>query len=271
MAGPLSGKGAAISLTVAGPSLSLARMARRVGSASAAKVVLSWSATYFALWLSNLQAIYGWRLASSSPEPILHIEYNPGETELRRALLVLPIGLALAFCAGDGERPSAVDSTASGSGSPLSAHENAALIAAAERVVAFLRGTGPFHEIALGDTVTLLVSPEGGGMLSRVDRAHLRDRANWRIESPADRRRSYALVPPASHTELTMRVGTHFNCLEYALASRDAELARLPHVGTRLTPPDSRSCLQSFNLTLVFDAAGEHPTLVAAVYDQWEW
>jgi hypothetical protein len=42
-AGPLILKGLAISLTVVSPSTSLARMARLVGSARAAKVALSWS------------------------------------------------------------------------------------------------------------------------------------------------------------------------------------------------------------------------------------
>jgi hypothetical protein len=40
----LIGNGAANSLTVAAPVVSLARIARRVGSASAANTVLSWSA-----------------------------------------------------------------------------------------------------------------------------------------------------------------------------------------------------------------------------------
>jgi hypothetical protein len=31
------------------------------------------------------------------------------------------------------------------------------------------------------------------------------------------------------------------------------------------------SCLQTRNLTLVFDPNRTPPTLIAAVYDQWEW
>ncbi len=61
------------------------------------------------------------------------------------------------------------------------------------------------------------------------------------------------------------------NCAEYPLSSRFPELARLPHVGTKLEPGDASSCLQTWNLTLVFDPNQRPPTLVAAVYDQWEW
>jgi hypothetical protein len=42
-------------------------------------------------------------------------------------------------------------------------------------------------------------------------------------------------------------------------------------VGTKLEPPDFSSCLQSWNLTLMFVADETSPTLLAAVYDQWEW
>ena len=48
------------------------------------------------------------------------------------------------------------------------------------------------------------------------------------------------------------------------------ELARLPHVATRLQSGQTQSCLGSWNLTLVFDSM-EQPRRVAAVYDQWEW
>jgi hypothetical protein len=70
---------------------------------------------------------------------------------------------------------------------------------------------------------------------------------------------------------LTTRVGRHFNCLEYPLSSRYPELARLPHVGARLEPADAGSCLQSWNLTFVYDAGPRPPVLVAVVRDQWEW
>jgi len=31
------------------------------------------------------------------------------------------------------------------------------------------------------------------------------------------------------------------------------------------------SCVQSWNLTLVFDPKQKPPTVIAAVYDQYEW
>lgn len=66
-----------------------------------------------------------------------------------------------------------------------------------------------------------------------------------------------------------MRVGRHLKCREYALSSVYPELARLPHVGIMLA--FGAGCLQAHNFTLVFDPDAQPPTLVAAVYDQWEW
>jgi hypothetical protein len=59
--------------------------------------------------------------------------------------------------------------------------------------------------------------------------------------------------------------------MDGTLASVAPELEGLPHVGTLLRPPDATSCLQSWNLTLVFAPDSDLPTLIAAVYDQWEW
>lgn len=70
---------------------------------------------------------------------------------------------------------------------------------------------------------------------------------------------------------MTTQVGSHLNCRIYPLASRYEELARLPHVGTMLEPPDGDTCLETWSLTVVFDPAVRTPTMVAAVYDQWEW
>ncbi len=72
-------------------------------------------------------------------------------------------------------------------------------------------------------------------------------------------------------TELTTAVGQHLNCFAYPLSSRFPDLARLPHVGTTLSSRDADSCLQTENLTFVFDPSLKPPTLVAVVYDQWEW
>lgn len=84
---------------------------------------------------------------------------------------------------------------------------------------------------------------------------------------------SYSFVPHPRLTVLTTRVGRHLNCMEFALSSIAPELAALPHVGTMLSLPaaEYESCLNTWNVTLVFDSAAKPPTLVAAVYDQWEW
>jgi hypothetical protein len=71
--------------------------------------------------------------------------------------------------------------------------------------------------------------------------------------------------------EMTTRIGRHFRCSEYPLSSVSEELARFPHVGVLLTPVDMGSCLQAWNFTLVFDPNEKPPTLVAVVYDQFEW
>jgi hypothetical protein len=149
------------------------------------------------------------------------------------------------------------------------AHRPAELDEAAKQIVAFLRGEVGFDRIRLADTVTLYVSPEGGGTRAVRTRALLRDRSNWKVRGQG--KAAYSLVPPNGMSKLTTRVGRHFDCHEYPLASRFLELAQLPHVGTKLEPADASSCLQTWNLTLVFDPNERPPTLVAAVYDQWEW
>jgi hypothetical protein len=143
-------------------------------------------------------------------------------------------------------------------------HQPQHLELAAERIVSFLRGETGFEEIHVADTVALYVAPEGGGMREAFPREQLRDRANWRVGA-------YGLVPPAGSTILQTEVGTHYACFEQQLSSRYPHLARLPHVGARLEPPGADNCLQIWNLTLVFDPDEQPATLVAAVYDQWEW
>lgn len=142
--------------------------------------------------------------------------------------------------------------------------EDPGLLAAADSIVAFLRGDVPLDTSLLADTVTLYVAPEGGGESRSVPRGELREPVRWRVGA-------YPLGPPPGATEVERRAGRHFNCREYDLATRYPELARLPHVGVRLAPPGSESCLQVWNLTLVFAADSARPALVAAVYDQWEW
>jgi hypothetical protein len=145
----------------------------------------------------------------------------------------------------------------------------AGLVDAAESIVAFLRGELPFDSITTADTVTLRLAPEGGGDSTRVARELLRERASWSVRAGSGS--DYPLAPPATLTTLTTREGRHFNCRDYALSSRAPDLAAFPHVGTRLAPPDAGSCLQTWNLTFIFDPDTAHPTLVAVVYDQWEW
>jgi len=71
-------------------------------------------------------------------------------------------------------------------------------------------------------------------------------------------------------TKLTTKVGRHFNCNEQSLATKFPRLAQFPHVGTVLEPANRTSCLQTWNMTFVFDTSSR-PRILAAVYDQWEW
>jgi hypothetical protein len=203
-------------------------------------------------------------------------------------VLMLSCSLALASCESDVERASAqadsapaatdrvrpVESTAADpAGSvPLAVHRADELVDAATAVIAFLRGEADFDDIRLADTVTLYLSPEGGGTRRPVPREMLRDRSQWTVRSrdlPRAPGMAYSLVPASGRAELTTRVGRHLKCFDYPLASMYEELARFPHVGTILAY--GTGCLQTSNLTLVFDPRAKPPTLVAAVYDQWEW
>jgi hypothetical protein len=143
-----------------------------------------------------------------------------------------------------------------------------ALEQTAREIVEFLRGNAPFETIALADTVTLYLSPDGGGILSAFSREQLRRPSQWVLRSG---RQTYAFAPPASLKKMTAKADTHFDCLDYPLASRFPELAKLPHVGVKLEPDGAGSCLQTWNATFVFDTSAPPARLVAAVYDQWEW
>ena len=157
---------------------------------------------------------------------------------------------------------------------PLGAHSADELVDAAMAVVAFLRGEAGFDRLRVADTVTLYLAPEAGGAPRTITRATLRDPSNWIIRGPGPRPGrqgiAYSFVPSSGEAELTTRVGRHLKCLEYPLSSIYEELARFPHVGIRLAY-GTDSCLQSHNFTLVFDPNEKPPTLIAAVYDQWEW
>src|SRR5439155_9284095 len=130
----------------------------------------------------------------------------------------------------------------------------------ARRVVEFLRGNASFDQIDLSDTVTWSVSPEGGGGRATFVREQLRQPSAWRVRS---RGRVFSLAPPAGMTKLTTKVGRHFNCKEQPLASKFPRLAQLPHVGAVLEPENASSCLQTWNVTFVFDTTS-HPRVVAA-------
>lgn len=153
---------------------------------------------------------------------------------------------------------------------PRAAHRPEELADAAARFVGFLQGRVGADEIRLADTVALHLASGGGGGQTRLPKEQLRNPASWVI--PAARGTgTYRIAPPTGHSVLATRVGEHFNCHPAPLARVSGELARLPHVGTRLQPPAAESCLQSWNLTLVFDPVRRPATLVAVLYDQWEW
>jgi hypothetical protein len=182
------------------------------------------------------------------------------------ALLLL---VACAAC-GDRDRGAGDAERAAASVAPARAASaaDARLEGAARRVVGFLRGGLPFDAVALADTVELRVAPEGGGAVRRLSRDVLRDRAAWTVG--ASRRRA-SFVPPPGYSTEAVRVGRHFACHAQDLAARAPDLASRPHVGVRLQPPGAGSCLQSWNVTFVFDTTKRDARLVAALYDQFEW
>jgi hypothetical protein len=178
----------------------------------------------------------------------------------------LGVAFLLAACGGR-EGDTAPDTAAPPDDTQPATAADAELEAAARNVIGFLRGNTPFDSVPLADSVALYVAPEGGGGRSIYSREALRQPSSWKVTSG---QRTFALAPPPGMDSLTTKAGRHFNCREYDLASRHPELARQPHVGTRLEPARPASCLQSWNLTLVFDSTAQR-RLTAAVYDQWEW
>jgi hypothetical protein len=150
---------------------------------------------------------------------------------------------------------------------PLLPVSEAALDSSARRLVGFLQGKARFDQIELSDTVTLLVSPEGGGGSATFARGELRDPSAWKVRSGG---RSVSFAPPARLTKLTTKVGRHLKCKEQSLASKVPRFAQSPHVGTLLERESTASCLATWNVTFVFDT-GARPRIVAALYDQWKW
>ena len=142
-------------------------------------------------------------------------------------------------------------------------------VGAAKRVLAFLRGEGTLDGVALADQVRLVapISPWSARKISGDSR---HQRGEWYVVWRGNR---YALTPPARRAELKTREGYHLLCdMPRSLASIGMwRYTTSPHVGTTLVFQPRESCLQTWNLTFVFDAVKEEPTLIAVVYDQWEW
>lgn len=183
---------------------------------------------------------------------------------LARRLRGAAVLLAATACGDASRRP---DSIATADSAPRAAASPAVIADRAYAIVRFLQGQGTLPTDALADSVSLIAGTEAGGRANRIGRDQLADRAAWRV--PVNGHQA-SMVPPPTSTRLTVKPGVYIRCMDYALAERVPALAGAPHVGTKLEPPGADSCLQSWNVTLVFDTAGSG-RLIAAVYDQWEW
>ena len=132
----------------------------------------------------------------------------------------------------------------------------------------FVAGHERFDVLDLADSVDLYIAPDGGGGHARLSREQLRDPANWKVESGGKTR---TFVPTGLRTRIVTAPGRYMNCNPSDMATRFPKLAVLPHVGVKLEPPRTRSCLETWNATFIYDTTGGRTRLVAAVYDQWEW
>ena len=176
--------------------------------------------------------------------------------------LLCALSIATSGCAGSESQPQQnEDPPGSAAGT---VHEYAYLDDEVQHLLAFLRGDEPLREDALADSVTLHIAPEGGGGMRKLAGRELRSPAAWRVGS-------HSLVPPAGLDDIRVTPGLHSNCQPVALATRYPELAHFPHVGVRLARDEAASCLQTWNVTFVFNEDAVAPRLTAAVYDQWEW
>ena len=188
--------------------------------------------------------------------------------------MIIPIGVAVVALTtvvgcGTESRPLPDSTQTAAAGIPSVERDRAEVLEhTAREIVEFLRDNAAFETIRLADTATLYLSPEGGGTRTAFSRDQLRRPSQWVLRSG---RQTYAFAPPPALKKMTAKADIHFNCLEYPLALRFPELAKLPHVGVKLEPDSAGSCLQTWNATFVFDPNARPPRLVAAVYDQWEW
>ncbi|HUE84440.1 MAG TPA: hypothetical protein VMO26_00015 [Vicinamibacterales bacterium] len=181
---------------------------------------------------------------------------------LLRDLLLVGLITATAGCAGPDSDPQQGEDLPSPAGG--STHEYAYLEDEVQHLLEFLRGTAPLREGLLADTVALYIAPDGGGEKVSMAASVLGSPSAWRVAS-------YSLTPPEDYGHATITPGLHFNCQPVNLETLYPELARFPHVGVRLAIDEGATCLQTWNLTFVFNEDAEAPRLTAVVYDQWEW
>jgi hypothetical protein len=134
-------------------------------------------------------------------------------------------------------------------------------------LVAFLRGDSEHHAVAMADSIQLVIAPEGGGLRREIRAEDLATRETWVIDGGG---RAISIVPSQRDAEVELTVGRHRNCGEFPLETVAEDLADSPHVGVTLYY-GRQSCLQTWNATFVYSPDATEPTLIAAVYDQWEW
>jgi len=183
-----------------------------------------------------------------------------------RYLACFCLVIAVGACTSRG--PATKEKSGSSPAASVVSAEDRRLVLAATEIVGFLQGKVPFDEIETAPSVTLRLAKSGGGASREVPRDSLRDLQNWHVkESGTD----YSFLPPKERGELVTRPGKHLNCKEYDLASAVEGSDGLPHVGTMIQPSGSDTCLRKWNVTFVFDPKVGTPTLIWAVYDQWEW
>ena len=177
-----------------------------------------------------------------------------------RRMLTFALAIGLSFQCRGGEPEAAGQAPASSEES-----NRESLRDEAAEIIEFLRGSAALDASLLADSVSFWVAAEGGGAVRVVARNVLQARSEWHVGE-------YNLVPPSSLTEITFQPGAHINCREMSLGSRFPEIGGLPHVGVRFALPGTASCLQTWNITLVFQEqeAGQHK-LIGVAYDQWEW